>query len=177
MALIVVGVDPGITGALAQFVGGELRDIRDMPINTTEKASKGASIRDLIGGSKSHKRAEIDKGALAALLREWTGNFSARVVCEAVHTMPKQGIVSSGKLMHTLGIIEGITIALGIELMKVDPEKWKRLTGTPADKNLARARATQAFPEWTSHFNRVKDHNRAEACLIGLYGVHHAAQN
>ena len=175
MSLIVIGVDPGITGALSVFVGGALADIRDMPVVTTQVASKGSSIRDLIGGASSHKHAELDKPAIAKLLREWTGSHSAVIVCERVHTMPRQGVVSSGKLMRVFGVLEGVIAALSIELQLVEPAAWKLALGLSSDKNASRALATKLFPRWASHFKRVMDHNRAESCLIGWYGVNYGS--
>lgn len=166
---IVIGIDPGISGALSLFVNGTLTDVRDMPVIETVKPSKGADIRDLIGGKKDHKRRDIDKHALAALLRDWTAGRSAKAWIEKVGARPNQ---NNNRFLEAIGIIHGIAAALSIEVETVLPGEWKRQTGTPADKGLACAHAAKVFPEWASLFKRVSiDHNRAEAALIGLYGV------
>lgn len=175
MTAIVIGIDPGLTGALSKFANGQLTDIKDIPSVVTERPNKGADIRDLIGGKKSHKHTEIDKPALAALLRNWVQNFSATIVRERVHTMPRQGVVSSGRLMEVVGLIDGVAAALGIPVEPVEPEVWKRMTGCPTDKKEACRFAAKVFPAWAGHFKRTSiDHNRAESALIGLYGVRYA---
>lgn len=171
-----VGIDPGLTGAMARFVNGRLTDIADIPNIVTQKPRKGANIRDLFGGGKAtSNHTAIDKPALITLLREWVGNFSTTFCREDVHTMPRQGVVSSGKLMEVVGALDMAAAALGVPVHKVEPELWKRLMGCPTDKGEACLYAQTVFPEWASTFKRKSiDHNRAEAALIGLYGVRYA---
>lgn len=175
MVSVIVGIDPGLTGALSRFEAGRLADIRDMPSTVTEKASKGGHLADLIGGSKTHKHRDIDKPGLAALLREWIGNYSAVIMREKVHTMPRQGIVSAGRFMEVVGAIDGVAAALGVPVETVDPQVWQRATGSPADDKGVCARATEVFPTWASHFkHHTVHHNRADAVMIGWYGVRYA---
>jgi hypothetical protein len=175
MASIIIGIDPGLTGALSKFEAGQLADIRDMPSTIVEKVSKGAELRDLIGGHESHKRREIDKAGLAALLRDWVANFSALIIREKVHTMPRQGIVSAGRFMEVVGIIDGVAAALGIPVETVEPQVWQRETNTPADEKGTCERARHIFPAWASYFkHHTVHHNRADAVMIGWYGVRNA---
>ena len=58
-----------------------------------------------------------------------------------------------------------------IPLTMVAPLKWKRALGVPADKDGARARASQLLPAHAGLWCRVKDDGRAEAALIAYYGV------
>lgn len=175
MSAIVIGIDPGLTGALSRFENARLTDIEDMPAIVTDKASKGASIRDLIGGKASHEHRDIDKRGLAELLRRWTTGASAKIIRENVHTMPRQGVRSSGRFMEVVGIIDTIAVLLNLPLDTVEPGVWQRLTYTPADNKGACKHAAEVFPDWASHFKRTSiDHNRADAVMIGLYGVRYA---
>lgn len=170
VGMVVIGIDPGLTGALARFEAGRLTDIRDIPSTVQTKARKGASVRDLIGGAAAIQHRTLNAPALAALLREWGGY--GRIVREHVATRPNQGIVSSGRFMEVVGNIDGVASALGFTVETVAPEVWKRMTGTPTLKKEACLHAAKIFPEWKEHFKRTSiDHNRAEAVLIGWYGV------
>ena len=175
---MVIGVDPGLTGALSYFVNGRLTDVKDIPVNVTDKASKGATIRDLIGGKSSHKHRELDKAGLADIFRKWVNNHSARIIREDVHTMPRQSIRNNGRLMEVVGAIDGIAATLGIPIVKVPPQTWQKATGTPPTEKGTCQRAAEVFPEWSDAFKRTSiDHNRADAVMIGCYGVIHASQD
>jgi len=168
MTAIVIGIDPGLSGALARFESGVLTDICDVPADTRTLHRTGSGIRDLIGGKKVVTRRSVSGPGLARLLREWTMAHSAVVVKERMSTRPNQ---NSSQLMKADGVLTGVIAGVGIELLEVDPNRWKQLMGVPADKEKARAIAIELFPSWKHLFARKMDHNRAEAALIGLYGV------
>jgi len=53
----------------------------------------------------------------------------------------------------------------------VAPATWKRaLGGIPAEKDAARARASQLMPSASGYWARKKDDGRAEAALIAFWG-------
>lgn len=171
-SMIIIGVDPGVTGALARFEAGQLTDVRDIPANVETKKRSGAAVRDLIGGGKTTTRHVVDPNALASLLRDWVGLQPARILRERVGARPNQGIVSTGRLLEVVGLIDGVAAALSIPVETVEAETWKRATGTPTDKKDACIYAMRVFPEWADKFRRTSiDHNRAESALIGWYGV------
>lgn len=66
------------------------------------------------------------------------------------------------------GAVRGVVAARGYSVRWVTPRTWKGYFALPADKELARAKAIQLYPE--ASLERKKDHNRAEACLISRYG-------
>jgi crossover junction endodeoxyribonuclease RuvC len=172
--MILIGCDPGVTGALARFLGANLLGIKDIPSDEIVTEAKGAHIRDLIGGPKAHKKHRINAHGLAAVLRDWSEGHSVRLIREAVHPRGGQGAVSSGALMEVVGLIDGTCAALGIEVVKVDPSVWKLAMGINDNKTMSCRRAIKEFPMWASMFKRVSvDHDRAEAALLGLYGVRH----
>jgi crossover junction endodeoxyribonuclease RuvC len=69
------------------------------------------------------------------------------------------------------GAIEGVLAGLGIEVVLVAPTVWKPAMRLGSDKGRARAEAQRLFPALASLFGRVRDDGRAEAALLGLYGV------
>jgi crossover junction endodeoxyribonuclease RuvC len=156
----IAGIDPGLDGAIAVF-DGESLEIHDLPMLT------------ISGGRKT--RRILNPESLSSLLLRINPSF---VYVENVHTMPKQGIVSSGRLMETFGIIRGVLGALQLPRAFVEPRTWKRrfaLIGKRG-KDDSRRVAIDLFPSVS--FHRAKDHNRAEAALIAFYGreKHTAAQ-
>lgn len=172
-AMIIIGIDPGVTGAMSRFDdAGRLTDIADIPADTRTKARSGAELRDLIGGGKTTTRHVVNPAAVADILRGWVEMQPARIVREKVGSRPSQGIVSTGRLLEVVGMLDGIAAALAIPVETVEPETWKRATGTPTLKKDACIYAAKVFPEWAEKFKRTSiDHNRAESALIGWYGV------
>lgn len=170
--MILIGCDIGVTGGLAQFLGTNLIDVKDIPNVEIVTDAKGSEIRDLIGGPKVHKKHRLVPHEFAAVLREWTAGFSSRLIREDVHARGGQGAVSSGALMESVGLVDGICAVLGIQVIKVDPSTWKRAMGLTDDKGMSCQRAMKEFPKWASMFKRKTiDHDKAEAALLGLYAI------
>ncbi len=154
------------------FVGTDLIDVKDIPNDEIVTEAKGAAIRDLIGGPKAHKKHRINPHRFVGLLRHWTEGHSARLIREDVHPRGGQGAVTSGVLMEAVGLIDGISAALGIQVIKIDPSTWKRAMGLTDKKSMSCERARVLFPRWASSFKRsTVDDDRAEAALIGMYGL------
>lgn len=158
----IVGIDPGLSGALALYAGGNCVTVEDLPIWYAKRGKKTARKIDTLG--------------LQRILNLWADNVAiGEVYVEAVHTMPKQGIVSSGQLMEAFGAIQACVLCVGLPLVLVDPATWKAATGLPgkhhkdAERIIIR-RAAMAFPRSAEAFARLKDHNRAEAALLARYG-------
>src|ERR1700722_13405394 len=175
--MILIGCDPGVTGAVSLFLGRILIGVKDMPSDEIVTEAKGADIRDLIGGPKEHKSHRLNPYKLASVLREWSEGHSVVLLREDVHPRGGQGAVTSGTLMESVGVVDGIAATLGFQIEKVDPSVWKRVMGVNDVKRLSCQRAIKEFPLWRDTFKRVMDHNRAEAALLGLYGVRHLAQS
>lgn len=170
--MLLIGCDPGVTGALALFRCCRLVDVKDIPNDTIITETKGAKIRDIIGGPKQQKKKRVNPYGLAGVLRQWSEGHSITLIREAVHPRGGQGAVSSGALMEVVGLIDGVCAALGIQVEKVDPSVWKRAMGVNDDKRNSCTRAALEFPAWSASFKRVSiDHDKAEAALLGLYGV------
>ena len=147
-----VGIDVGITGALAMVDReARLQAVVDMPIMS------------------AGKRNQIDAAALSRLLREWANGEGDEllVTVERQRAMPAQGVGSVFSLGVSFGIVLGVVAARGYTVQLVEPAVWKRALKLGADKEQARARAIQMFPE--AELGRKRDHGRAEACLIAAW--------
>lgn len=144
----VVGVDPGVSGALALHVDGKLASLEDMPVFN--------------GGVDGARVAEILRNNMAPDC----------VFIEVSHAMPFNGRIASFSLGMNTGIVIGVVQSLSHPLFRITPGKWKSKMGvTKMDKNGIRGIVREMYPDWHSCFARVKDHNRAEAVLISRFGV------
>lgn len=150
MALI--GIDPGIVGAWAVLNDlGTIVAIGDLPI-----AGEGA-------------RRSVSAPLFAAVMARY---LPTSAIVETVGPMPKQGISSTFKFARSLGIIEGVIGSAHCPISYVSPTVWKRHYQLGSEKEQARQRAINTWPEKAEqYFARKKDHGRAEACLIALWGL------
>jgi len=106
-------------------------------------------------------------------LRTWLIQHKPdHAVIERAQAMPKQGASSGFKYGRAVGAIEAVLTCCEIPMTIVEPSVWKKfhqLRG--GDKEGGRQRALQLFPSAHPAFARKKDHGRAEAALIALYGA------
>ena len=154
----ILGVDPGIHGGLAivsiDANGGapQLIDAIDIPV-----AGVGAKERvDVIA------------------IRNWIARHAPQhAFVERAQAMPKQGASSGFKFGRATGSIEAAITLCAIPLTIVEPSLWKKFHALRGgDKEGSRQRALQLFPAAHSLLVRPKDHQRAEAALIALFGLH-----
>ena len=159
----VIGIDPGVHGAIARLGGDEL-EVADLPLDA---------------------KGQIDTQALFEMRILYSALPGSIVWIEDVHSMPRQGVASSFNFGRTVGRIEGVaTCMFGAEKVRhVTPTVWKYALGLRAAygtalrerKNASRARADDLYPQHAALWARAKDDGRAEAVLIAHYGRHHGA--
>jgi crossover junction endodeoxyribonuclease RuvC len=146
----VIGVDPGLTGAIALLHYGECPSVFDIP---TMGRGKGA-------------KQQVNLAELMKIVRSCP---PCPVYFEQVGAMPKQGVSSTFAFGRTVGAIEAAFVAHGFPLNYVTPQVWKRafaLIGT--DKDMARTKAIQLHP--TASLARKRDIGRADALLLATWG-------
>lgn len=150
-APIVIGIDPGVTGALACVRDGEVLTCLDLPTET---------------GVGNRRRLSVP--VLVYRLREILALHGPCVAAlESVAARPGQGVSSVFGFGRTLGALEGVLGALEIPVTYYAPSSWKRrygLLGRP--KDASRTKALELFPGAAPWLTRVKDHGRAEAILL-----------
>ena len=152
---LILGVDPGLSGALALYdpVTRKLEVVIDMPTRPKPR---------------HETKREIDTNALAYFLD--THALQIRVaIIEDVHSMPDQGVASTFTFGKATGIILGACAAFYIPTMMVAPATWKSMMRVTHDKATSLAKAKALFPDATD-FERKKDDGRAEATLLAVYG-------
>ena len=147
----VIGIDPGLGGALA-LLTGEALEVVDMP-----------TIQD---GTKRR----VDHAQLALILDGWATHQGLRCVIERVASMPGNGHAGAFTFGRAAGVVIGAVAAHFIPIVEVAPTVWKRVMKTPTDKDGARLRASELLPRHAALWTLKKHDGRAEAALIALYG-------
>jgi crossover junction endodeoxyribonuclease RuvC len=93
-------------------------------------------------------------------------------VIERAGAWPGQGVSSTFKFGRATGAIEATIALCSVPVEIVEPSAWKRFWKLPGkDKEAARQKALQLFPDAHAALARKRDHNRAESLLIALYGA------
>ena len=155
--MLIIGIDPGISGAICFFENGKILNVIEMPTMNEGKKNKrqvnGAQIYNEI-----FKR--IDKNH----------DKDIRVVVEQVSAMPGQGVTSMFNFGQSFGIIKGICSAMQLSLYFVRPAKWKKYFNLiNSEKDASRTRAIEIFPYFSAQLSKKKDSNKADAILIASF--------
>tara|TARA_B100000287_G_scaffold359503_1_gene351537 strand:+ start:197 stop:697 length:501 start_codon:yes stop_codon:yes gene_type:complete len=155
--MLIIGIDPGISGSICFFEEGKIVDVIEMPIMVDGKKNKkqvnGAQIYNEISERISTRKKE-----------------NIRVVIEQVSAMPGQGVTSMFNFGQSFGILKGICSAMQLPLYFVRPAKWKKhFNLINSQKDASRTRAIEIFPYFSSQLSKKKDTNKADAILIASF--------
>lgn len=157
MAVTVLGIDPGISGALAALDSNGNLVVEDFPVHAV-KTSLGRA------------RNELDLVQLAQFIQGISAAVD-HVFIERVNAMPGQGVTSMFRFGYSAGAVHGVIAALGLPVTFVTPQTWQKAQGVGAGADAARQRASQLFPQYATELARKKDQHRADATLIARYGL------
>jgi crossover junction endodeoxyribonuclease RuvC len=160
---LVIGIDPGLSGALAVFDAKtrKIHAIVDMPV--TQRGSKKTldiyALADTI-------RIFSDELKLAVL-----EDVSAMTYVNAEGEVRGQGAAASFSFGKTMGVVEGVLAVFGIPILYVKPAVWKMAVGVSSSKSSSLALARKVFPESVAFFALRKHDGRAEAALLARFGA------
>ena len=155
--MIIIGIDPGISGAICFLHDGQIIDVFDMPVMNDGKKNK----RQI---NSSQIFNEISK------IRDKFINETISVVIEQVSAMPGQGVTSMFNFGQSFGAIKGICAAMQLPMYFVRPAKWKKYYNLiNSEKDASRTRAIEIFPYFSSQLSKKKDSNKADAILIASF--------
>ena len=155
--MLIIGIDPGISGSICFLDNGKILEVIEMPIMTDGKKNKKQ-----VNGSQVYN--EITKR-----IKQFEKN-QIRVVIEHVSAMPGQGVTSMFNFGQSFGILKGICTAMQLPMYFVRPTKWKKYFNLlNSEKDASRTRAIEIFPYFSSQLSRKKDSNKADAILIASF--------
>ena len=153
--MIIIGIDPGITGAICILENRKVVEVYDIPT--------------MIDGKKNKR--QVNGAQVTNIIRERLNeNKEVVAVVEHVNAMPGQGVTSMFNFGQSFGVIKGICSALSIPIYFVRPTKWKKhFNLIKTNKDASRTKVIEVYPEISSKLSRKKDANKADAILIARY--------
>jgi Holliday junction resolvasome, endonuclease subunit len=151
----VIGIDPGLSGAIAILEDGKVQNIFDMPV---------------MAEGKKNKR-QLNSAQLVNIIKENTKiNEEILVVVEQVNAMPGQGVTSMFNFGQTFGAIKGVCAALKLPIFFVRPSKWKKhFELINSSKDASRTKVIEMFPVLSNQLSKKKDVNKSDAILIAKF--------
>ncbi|MDC1092596.1 crossover junction endodeoxyribonuclease [Pelagibacteraceae bacterium] len=151
----IIGIDPGLSGAIAVLENNKVLNIFDMPV---------------MAEGKKNKR-QLNSAQLVTLLKEnIKSDEEITVVVEQVNAMPGQGVTSMFNFGQTFGAIKGVCAALGLPIFFVRPSKWKKhFELINSSKDSSRTKAIEMYPALSNQLAKKKDVNKSDAILIGRF--------
>ena len=155
--MLIIGIDPGISGSICFFENGNIIDVIEMPTMTEGKKNKrqvnGSQIyNEILKRTNNYRKQDI------------------RVIIEHVSAMPGQGVTSMFNFGQSFGILKGICSAMQLPMYFVRPAKWKKYFNLlNSEKDASRTRVIEIFPHFSSQLSKKKDSNKADAILIASF--------
>ena len=155
--MMIIGIDPGISGSICFFQDGIIKDVIEMPTMTDGKKNKRQVNGAQIFNEISERINKFDKKNI-------------KVVIEQVSAMPGQGVTSMFNFGQSFGILKGICSAMQLPMYFIRPAKWKKYFGLiNSEKDASRTKVIEMFPSFSSHLSKKKDSNKADAILIASF--------
>ena len=155
--MFIIGIDPGITGAICFFEDRKIVDLIEMPNMAAGKKNKrqvnGAQVyNEIFERIKNYNKKDI------------------KVVIEQVSAMPGQGVTSMFNFGQSFGVLKGVCSAMQLPMYFVRPAKWKKYFNLiNSEKDASRTKVIQIFPYISAQLSRKKDANKADAILIASF--------
>ena len=155
--MLVIGIDPGISGSICFFQDGKIIDVVEMPTMIEGKKNKKQVNGSQIFNEISERIKKIDKKDI-------------KVIIEQVSAMPGQGVTSMFNFGQSYGILKGICSTMQLPMYFVRPAKWKKYFNLiNSEKDASRTKAIEIFPYFSTQLSRKKDSNKADAILIASF--------
>ena len=153
--MIIIGIDPGVSGAISVLENKKVLEVYDMPT--------------MIDGKKNKK--QVNGSQVTNIIKERLLEAKEMiVVVEHVNAMPGQGVTSMFNFGQSFGVLKGICSAMQLSLHFVRPAKWKKYFGLiKTEKDASRTKVIEIFPYISSQLSRKKDSNKADAILIASF--------
>ena len=142
--MLIIGIDPGISGSICFLIDGRILDVVEMPTMTEGKKNKKQVNGSQIYNEIKDRTEKIDKNDI-------------KVVIEQVSAMPGQGVTSMFNFGQSFGILKGICSAMQLPMYFVRPAKWKKYFNLiHSEKDASRTKAIEIFPYFSSNLAKKK---------------------
>ena len=101
--MLIIGIDPGISGSICFLDNGEILEVIEMPVMTDGKKNKKQVNGSQVYNEITKRIKQIEKNQI-------------RVVIEHVSAMPGQGVTSMFNFGQSFGILKGICTAMQLPM-------------------------------------------------------------
>ena len=151
----IIGIDPGLSGAIAILENKKVLKIFDIPVMSEGKKNK----------------RQLNSAQLVNIVKEnINNNEEIAVVVEQVNAMPGQGVTSMFNFGQTFGAIKGVCAALSLPIYFVRPSKWKKhFELINSSKDASRTKVIEMYPYLSNQLSKKKDVNKSDAILIARF--------
>jgi len=155
--MLIIAIDPGITGSICFFENGKIIDLVEMP-----NMAEGKKNKKQVNGAQIYNEIFLRIKDLE--------KKDIKVVIEQVSAMPGQGVTSMFNFGQSFGALKGICSAMQLPMYFVRPAKWKKYFNLiNSEKDASRTKAIQIFPYISAQLSKKKDANKADAILIASF--------
>ena len=155
--MLIIGIDPGISGAICFLKNGKIVDAIEMP-----SMAEGKKNKKQVNGSQIFNE-------ISARIKDYNKE-DIKVVIEQVSAMPGQGVTSMFNFGQSFGVIKGICSAMQLPIFYVRPTKWKKYFDLiNSSKDASRTKVIEIFPRISHLLSKKKDANKADAILIASF--------
>ena len=153
--MIIIGIDPGLSGAIAILQNKKVQSIFDIPVMSEGKKNK----------------RQLNSAQMVKIIKDNISNIEETVVVvEHVNAMPGQGVTSMFNFGQTFGAIKGVCAALELPIFFVRPSKWKKhFELINSSKDSSRTKVIEMYPSLSSQLAKKKDVNKSDAILIARF--------
>ena len=151
----IIGIDPGLSGAIAVLHNKKVINMYDMPV---------------MAEGKKNKR-QLNSSQLVNIIKENINEDEETiVVVEQVNAMPGQGVTSMFNFGQTFGAIKGVCAALKLPIFFVRPSKWKKhFELINSSKDASRTKVIEMYPTLSAQLTKKRDVNKSDAVLIAKF--------
>ena len=155
--MLIIGIDPGISGSLCFFNDGKIIDLVEMP-----SMAEGKKNKKQVNGAQIYNEISLRIKGIE--------KKDIKVVIEQVSAMPGQGVTSMFNFGQSFGVLKGICSAMQLSMHFVRPAKWKKFFNLiNTEKDASRTKAIEIFPYISTQLSKKKDANKADATLIASF--------
>ena len=137
----IIGIDPGLSGAIAILENNKVLNIFEIPVM-----------------SEGKNKRQLNSAQLVKLLKDnISESDEVSVVVEQVNAMPGQGVTSMFNFGQTFGAIKGVCAALGLPIFFVRPSKWKKhFELINSSKDSSRTKAIEMYPSLSGDLSKKR---------------------
>ena len=155
--MLIIGIDPGITGSICFFEDGKIINLVEMP-----NMAEGKKNKKQVNGAQIYNE-------ISSRIRNFEKK-DIKVIIEQVSAMPGQGVTSMFNFGQSFGVLKGICAAMQLPMYFVRPAKWKKYFNLiNSEKDASRTKAIEIFPYISSQLSKKKDANKADAILLASF--------